>query len=113
MLNCPIRLSLVVFGVKYLIKRSVTTTAIIRITKILRRTGNVRLSAYYTLQFADGTGSTTTTAAALVNAGLPNLRILTPLAWDRRHQFNVFFDYRYGEGKDYSGPVIKREKKGV
>ena len=78
----------------------------------LRRTGNVRLSAYYTLQFADGTGSTTTTAAALVNAGLPNLRILTPLAWDRRHQFNVFLDYRYGEGKDYNGPVIKREKKG-
>jgi len=34
------------------------------------------------------------------------------LAWDRRHQFNIFFDYRYGEGKDYNGPVINRRKSG-
>ena len=35
----------------------------------MRRTGNVRLNANYTLQFADGTGSTTQTALALINAG--------------------------------------------
>ncbi|MFO8128758.1 MAG: carboxypeptidase-like regulatory domain-containing protein [Bacteroidales bacterium] len=78
----------------------------------LRRTGNTRLSAYYTLQFADGTGSNTTTAAALVASGLPNLRTTNPLAWDRRHQFNVFLDYRYGRGKEYNGPVIQRSKSG-
>lgn len=78
----------------------------------LRRTGNTRISAYYTLQFANGTGSSTTTAAALVASGLPNLRTTFPYAWDRRHAFNVFFDYRYKGGKDYTGPRIKREKKG-
>ncbi len=78
----------------------------------MRRTNNARISAYYTLQFANGTGSSTTTAAALVASGLPNLRTTFPLAWDRRHSFNVFFDYRFGRGVDYNGPSIKREKKG-
>lgn len=78
----------------------------------LRRTNNARISAYYTLQFADGTGSSTVTAAALVASGLPNLRTTFPLAWDRRHSFNVFLDYRYGRGAEYNGPTIKREKKG-
>ncbi|MBU2649383.1 MAG: TonB-dependent receptor [Bacteroidetes bacterium] len=78
----------------------------------LRRTSNARISAYYTLQFADGTGSSTTTAAALVASGLPNLRTTNPLAWDRRHQFNVFIDYRYADGNEYNGPVIQRTKSG-
>jgi outer membrane receptor protein involved in Fe transport len=38
----------------------------------LRQTGNVRLTAAYTLQFADGTGSNATTAAGLVNAVIVN-----------------------------------------
>jgi len=78
----------------------------------LRRTKNVRVRAAYTLQFADGTGSSTETAAALVNSGLPNLRTVNPLAWDRRHAINLVFDYRYGSGKKYDGPTIKREKSG-
>ncbi|MEN8223931.1 MAG: carboxypeptidase-like regulatory domain-containing protein [Bacteroidota bacterium] len=78
----------------------------------LRRTGNARVKAYYTLQFANGTGSSTTTAAALVASGLPNLRTTFPLAWDRRHNFNLYLDYRYGSGADYNGPKINREKKG-
>ncbi len=85
------------------------TTKGMTITYDLRRTNNARLRASYTLQFADGTGSSTTQAAALIAAGLPNLRTLTPLAWDRRHQFNVVFDYRWGSGKDYDGPRIKRK----
>jgi hypothetical protein len=36
----------------------------------LRRTGNVRLTANYTLQFAEGTGSDATSAAAFINARL-------------------------------------------
>ena len=72
----------------------------------LRRTGNVRLNANYTLQFADGTGSTTQTALALINAGLPNLRSINPLNYDQRHRIVANLDYRYGSGDQYDGPVI-------
>lgn len=73
----------------------------------LRRTGNVRITANYTLQFADGTGSNSTSSSALINAGVPNLRAIFPYSFDQRHAFAVTLDYRYGEGKDYNGPVIK------
>lgn len=72
----------------------------------LRRTGNIRMTANYTLQFADGTGSDATSAAALITAGLPNLRNIFPYDFDRRHAFNITFDYRYGGGTDYNGPMI-------
>ncbi len=78
----------------------------------LRRTNNVRLRASYTLQFADATGSSTTTAASLIASGLPNLRSTFPMPWDRRHQFNIVLDYRFGNGKKYNGPQINRDKKG-
>ena len=71
----------------------------------LRRTGNVRLNANYTLQFADGTGSTTQTALALINAGLPNLRSIIPFNYDQRHRIVANVDYRYGSGESYNGPV--------
>ncbi len=73
----------------------------------LRRTGNIRMTAAYTLQFAEGTGSDATSAASLVNSGEPNLRTIFPYNYDQRHGFNIVFDYRYGSGKDYNGPVIK------
>jgi hypothetical protein len=73
----------------------------------LRRTGNIRMTAAYTLQFADGTGSDATSASSLVQAGLPNLRAIFPYSFDQRHAFAITFDYRYGEGADYNGPVIK------
>lgn len=72
----------------------------------MRRTGNVRLTGSYTLQFADGTGSTTTTALALINAGLPNLRTINPFNFDQRHRIVGNLDYRYGSGKNYNGPVL-------
>jgi hypothetical protein len=72
----------------------------------MRRTGNVRMTAAYTLQFADGTGSDATSAAGLVNAGLPNLRNIFPYSFDQRHAFAITFDYRYGAGADYNGPMI-------
>jgi len=78
----------------------------------LRRTNNVRVRASYTLQFADATGSSTTTAASLVAAGLPNLRSTFPMPWDRRHAINILLDYRYGSGKNYTGPRINRDKSG-
>jgi hypothetical protein len=77
----------------------------------LRRTGNVRLRASYTLQFTNATGASTTTMSSLIAAGVPNLRSTFPMPWDRRHQFNIVLDYRFGEGKDYNGPVTQRENK--
>lgn len=72
----------------------------------MRRTGNIRMTAAYTLQFADGTGSDATSAAGLINAGLPNLRNIFPYSFDQRHAFAITMDYRYGEGADYNGPEI-------
>ncbi len=71
---------------------------------------NIRMNASYTLQFADGTGSGTTTSVALINSGLPNLRTTNPLNWDRRHNLAISFDFRYKEGKEYNGPTITRHK---
>lgn len=72
----------------------------------MRRTGNIRMGASYTLQFADGTGSSTTSAASLIQTGQPNLRVIQPLDFDQRHNLIVSFDYRYEEGKSYNGPVL-------
>jgi len=76
----------------------------------LRRTRNTRIRASYTLQFADGTGSSSTTAASLIAAGLPNLRSIFPLNWDRRHSFNIVLDYRWASGKEYNGPRTNRKE---
>ncbi|MBN3035363.1 MAG: TonB-dependent receptor [Bacteroidales bacterium] len=83
------------------------------VTYDLRRTNNARINASYTLQFAEGTGSSTTTAQALVASGLPNLRTTNPLNWDRRHNFSILIDYRFAEGKEYNGPTVNRKIKGT
>ena len=77
------------------------------VTYDMRQTGNVRIRASYTLQFANGTGSDANTSKALIQANQPNLRSLIPLNYDRRHALNLMIDYRYSDGKDYNGPVIK------
>ena len=71
----------------------------------LRRVKNVRLSANYTLQFGNGTGSNANSGASLASSGQPNLRYILPLDQDTRHQISVLGDYRYGQGDDYHGPV--------
>lgn len=72
----------------------------------LRQTGNIWMRASYTLQFADGTGSGPNTGLSLVNSGQPNLRTIAPLDFDQRHRFQTTFDFRYGGGKDYNGPML-------
>ncbi len=77
----------------------------------LRRTQNVRLNASYTLQFANGTGSTASQAAGILQAGtVDNLRTPIPLNFDNRHRFVTTFDFRYGSGSDYNGPIIAGRK---
>lgn len=75
----------------------------------LRRTGGVQLTASYTLQFADGTGSGATEAASLVSNGQPNLRTTVPLDFDQRHAIVCNIDYRFGSGSNYTGPVWTRK----
>ena len=76
----------------------------------LRRTKNISLGVNYTIQFAEGTGSGSTSSLNLVNSGQPNLRSIFPYSFDQRHQITTTFDYRFGKGKSYDGPIIKERK---
>ncbi len=80
----------------------------ITLTYDLRRSKNMRLNANYTLQYAEGTWLPLGTMNSLIKAGYPNLKTLNPIDDDRRHQFKLNFDFRYGEGKDYNGPTTTR-----
>jgi len=68
------------------------------------------LSANYTLQFAKGTGSSTTSQLSILAAGQPNLRTLTNLSFDQRHRIGVNFDYRFESGVNYDGPKTEKIK---
>ncbi len=70
----------------------------------MRRVGNIRFSANYTLQFAEGSGSSATSGLSLANSGQPNLRTTLPLSFDSRHQIQSTVDFRMFEGKQYNGP---------
>ena len=72
----------------------------------LRRTENLEMTAAYTIQFADGTGSSATSQTDLNINGRGNLRYLSPLSFDERHRLSVNLDYRYGSGKQYNGPKL-------
>ncbi|MFT5969904.1 MAG: hypothetical protein ACI8ZO_000403 [Flavobacteriales bacterium] len=76
----------------------------------LRRTGNVQLTANYTLQFADGSGSGSESGLNLINSGQPNLRTILPLDYDQRHAIVTTIDYRYGNKDNYNGPVLGGKK---
>ena len=78
----------------------------------LRRSGGFQLSANYTLQFAEGSGSNANGGYNLVNSSQPNLRVITPLDYDQRHTFTAQFDYRFGNGKDYRGIQTTMKKGG-
>jgi len=72
----------------------------------MRRTKNVSLNANYTMQFADGSGSSATSGANIVTSEQPNLRTTLPLDYDQRHNITASVDYRYGSGKNYTGPLV-------
>lgn len=77
-----------------------------------RRTGGSSIKAQYTLQFAEGSGSNANSGANLASSGQPNLRVTQPLDYDQRHTATITYDYRFGTGKDYKGPKMKRKKDG-
>ncbi len=72
----------------------------------LRRTKNVSLNANYTMQFADGSGSSDVTGVNIVGSEQPNLRATLPLDFDQRHNLTASLDFRYGSGKRYNGPIV-------
>ena len=72
----------------------------------LRQTKNIRINANYTLQYAEGTGLSSTTMTELIKEGYTTLKMLNPISDDRRHEFKVNLDFRYGHGSKYNGPTI-------
>ncbi|MBQ9639608.1 MAG: TonB-dependent receptor [Bacteroidales bacterium] len=82
----------------------------------LRHTKHIRVNANYTLQYAEGTGLTTTTMSELIREGYTTLKMLNPIADDRRHEFKASIDFRYGSGAAYDGPrwtrAVKDKKTG-
>jgi outer membrane receptor protein involved in Fe transport len=72
----------------------------------LRRTKNISFNANYTMQFADGSGSSDVTGVNIVGSEQPNLRATLPLDFDQRHNLTASLDFRYGSGKRYNGPIV-------
>lgn len=93
--------------------RDFSTAKGFTLTYDMRRVGNLRLNIAYTLQFAEGTGSSSTTSARggvgsgilqnFIQAGLPNMRMTNVLDYDSRHNIAANIDYRYDKN---SGPVV-------
>lgn len=69
-----------------------------------RRTNNLQLTATYTLQFANGSGSDANSSNGINSRGI--IRNLSPLNYDERHRITAVVDYRYDSGKKYNGPRI-------
>ena len=75
-----------------------------------RKSKNLWMKVSYTLQFAEGTGSSAGSSVSLINSGQPNLKAIFPYSYDQRHQITGTLDYRYGDGRDYNGPVLWGKK---
>ncbi len=63
----------------------------------MRKSKNIRINANYTLQYAEGTGLSTTTMTELIKEGYTTLKMLNPISDDRRHEFKANVDYRFNE----------------
>ncbi len=74
----------------------------------LRQTKNIRINANYTLQYAEGTGLSSTTMTELIKEGYTTLKMLNPISDDRRHEFKANVDFRYAGGPKYNGPTVSR-----
>ncbi|MCW3122280.1 MAG: TonB-dependent receptor [Flavipsychrobacter sp.] len=99
--------------------RDFSTTKGTTLTYDMRATNHLRLNVAYTLQFAEGTGSTANSTngnassngqisnngllQSFIQAGLPNLRYVYALDYDSRHVIAANINYSYGDGE---GPVV-------
>ncbi|MDE2835566.1 MAG: carboxypeptidase-like regulatory domain-containing protein [Bacteroidota bacterium] len=69
----------------------------------LRRTNGLAMRANYTLSYANGTGSGSTTARFIVWIDETPPNFISPLEFDQRHKINVSLDYSLGQGE---GPTM-------
>ncbi len=95
--------------------RDFSTTKGVTLKYDLRRTNHLSLNFNYTLNFVEGSGSSSTSSAGsggsitsgllgnIIAEQLPNLRFAFPLSNDSRHIINLNADYRFDDGE---GPVI-------
>jgi hypothetical protein len=74
----------------------------------IRRIGPLQLRFAYTLQYAQGTGSSVTSSRALIGSieGFNVFRSLLPLSFDQRHTFTGTADIRILEKSSFKGPAI-------
>lgn len=86
--------------------RDFSSTKGIMIKYDMRQTKHLSMLLSYTLQFAEGTASSSTGAYGLlsnfISAQLPNLRVTYPLNVDSRHNINANLDYRFNQNE---GPI--------
>lgn len=78
----------------------------------MRQSNNVRINANYTLQYAEGTGLSTTTMSELIKEGYTTLKMLNPISDDRRHEFKANVDYRLGKGEGFKFTRAVEDKDG-
>ena len=97
--------------------RDFSTTKGVKLNYELQASNHLSMSLSYTLQFAEGTGSSPYSTNAggggqispqgllqsFIEAGLPNLRYISGLDVDSRHNIVANIDYRYNKGE---GPVV-------
>ncbi len=99
--------------------RDFSTTKGTTINYDLRATNHLRMNIAYTLQFAEGTGSSPNSTngnaqsngqvsssgllQSFIQAGLPNLRYVSALDYDSRHVIAATIAYRYNDGE---GPLV-------
>ncbi len=90
----------------------------VKLSYDMRATNHLTMNLTYTLQFAEGTGSSPYSTngggggqispqgllQSFIEAGLPNLRYISALDYDSRHNITANLDYRF---KDGEGPTIK------
>ena len=78
----------------------------------MRQSQNVTINANYTLQYAEGTGLTTTTMSELIREGYTTLKMLNPISDDRRHEFKANLDYRMGPQEGWHRTRVVKDKDG-
>ncbi|MBR3829258.1 MAG: TonB-dependent receptor [Bacteroidales bacterium] len=78
----------------------------------MRQSNNVRINANYTLQYAEGTGLSTTTMSELIKEGYTTLKMLNPISDDRRHEFKANVDYRLGKNEGFHYTRTVKDKDG-
>ncbi len=71
----------------------------------------LRATVAYTLQFAEGTGSNSTSMASLIQQGQPNLRTIFPMSFDTRHLTTLNLDYRFAPNYRKGPKFGKGDKK--